>query len=231
MQDGQILEHRLAMLEPAAASNDPAWLEALAAGTATPGGGAAAAYAGAMAAALVGMVARLTVTNKRYREAAAAMQEATTTADTLRTALSVSVSADSAAFAAVLQAARLSHTTPDATAARTAAMEQALHGATMVPLQVARQAIRVLEVAALLADKGNVNAMSDVGTAAHLALAVVQGAVLNVRTNAVAVHDRAVAEQWLHESARLEQQALAAADTVNRLVSCHLASAPEPAKE
>lgn len=233
LHDEQILEHRLALLEHTPASNatTPTWLEALAAGTATPGGGAAAAYAGAMAAALVAMVARLTVTKKQYHEVAAEMQATITRADTLRAALTASVSADSSAFAAVLQAMKMPHHTPDSAAARRTALEHALHGAAAVPLQVARDAMHVLHMAALIAEKGNVNALSDAGTAASLALAAVQGAVLNVRTNATAVHDRGLAQQWLAESLALEQRALDTAATVTHLVSSRMPSAPEQPEE
>ena len=88
-QPEQILERQLAeaATQPAPA---PActFLDALAAATPTPGGGSAAAQAGAMGAALVAMVARLTIGRKKYAEVEAQMNEILNQAERLRRELS-----------------------------------------------------------------------------------------------------------------------------------------------
>src|SRR5262249_6188700 len=113
LEADQVLENRLAEVAEARDENQPgeadsvAFLERLAAGTATPGGGAAAAYVGAMGAALVGMVARLTVGKKKYAEVEAQMQSVVDSADKLRASLTAAVAADSEAFEAVMEAFKL----------------------------------------------------------------------------------------------------------------------------
>jgi glutamate formiminotransferase/formiminotetrahydrofolate cyclodeaminase len=90
---------------------------------------------------------------------------------------------DSEAFDAVLRARRLPQSTPDETAARTAAVAAADLGAARVPLETARACVRVAELAAIAARAGNVNAVSDAGVAGLLAHAAGQGALLNVQIN------------------------------------------------
>jgi glutamate formiminotransferase / formiminotetrahydrofolate cyclodeaminase len=233
LQDEEILEHRLASLEQPLEAGEKAstFLDELAAGTATPGGGAAAAYAGAMAAALVAMVARLSMRKQSNAEVVAVMQTALATVEALRAELTASVSADIAAFDAVMHAYRMPKDVADATATRAVAIERALHGATAVPLRVARAATGVLRVAQTVAEQGNINALADVGTAASLALAAVRAAALNVQTNAAAVHDREAARAWLEAITGLEHQAADTAAMVQRLVADHMPSGPELPRE
>lgn len=216
----QILEHHLAEHNQAQDTGEPSdtFLDALAAGTPTPGGGAAAAHTGALAAALVGMVARLSLGKKRYADVASEMQTVRTVADKLRADLTASVSADIAAFDAVMRANKLPHDSRVDAAARDAAVEQALHEAAAVPLRVARDATQVLDLAVSVAEQGNPNAISDAGSAAHLALAAIRSAALNVRINAASVRDREASQRWLEEITTLENRADKTAETVRRSV-------------
>jgi glutamate formiminotransferase/formiminotetrahydrofolate cyclodeaminase len=216
----QILENRLGEEEAAegqvAAGAGPQFLESLAAGTAAPGGGSASAYAGAMAAALVGMVARLTLGKKKYAEVEAQMQSVLESADKLRADLAAAVRDDAAAFEAVLEAFKLAKDTEAQQAARAEAVEQAYVHAADVPLRTARAAVATLGLAAVAAEKGNVNALSDSGSAAYLAKAALSGAALNVRANAAAIKDREAAAAWLKELSGLEARANDALAAIDR---------------
>ena len=216
----QILENRLGEEEAAegevAAGAGPQFLESLAAGTAAPGGGSASAYAGAMAAALVGMVARLTLGKKKYAEVEAQMQSVLESADKLRADLAAAVRDDAAAFEAVLEAFKLAKDNEAQQAARAEAIEQAYVHAADVPLRTARAAVATLGLAAIAAEKGNVNALSDSGSAAYLAKAALSGAALNVRANAAAIKDREAAAAWLKELSGLEARANDALAAIDR---------------
>lgn len=216
----QILENRLGEEEAAegevTAGAGPQFLESLAAGTAAPGGGSASAYAGAMAAALVGMVARLTLGKKKYAEVEAQMQSVLESADKLRADLAAAVRDDAAAFEAVLEAFKLAKGTEAQQAARAEAVEQAYVHAADVPLRTARAAVATLGLAAVAAEKGNVNALSDSGSAAYLAKAALSGAALNVRANAAAIKDREAAAAWLKELSGLEARANDALAAIDR---------------
>jgi glutamate formiminotransferase / formiminotetrahydrofolate cyclodeaminase len=221
LQPEQIIENRLmeAPAEPApVASAEHGFLDQLAAGTATPGGGAASAYAGAMAAALVGMVARLTIGKKKYAVVEDTMRLIVERADPLRRELTAAVTDDSAAFDAVMAAFRLPKDTLEQQAARQAAIEAAYAQAAEVPLRVARAVADTLALIALAAEHGNANAISDSGSAGHLARAALNGAALNVRANAAVVSDRALAAAWLNALAAEETRAAQALAVVERQV-------------
>jgi glutamate formiminotransferase/formiminotetrahydrofolate cyclodeaminase len=219
-QDTQIFENKLAAMETAKGAGQTAdrFLDSLAAATATPGGGAAGAYAGGMAAALVSMVARLTIGKKKYAEVEPEMQEVIARAEKLRADLTAAVAADIAAFDAVMAAYRLPKDSESEVETREEAIEKAMHGAAAVPLRIARDATSVLGLAAIAAEKGNLNAVSDAGTAANLALASARAAALNVRINAGQTRDGDAARLWLNEIASLEHSATAAFESVSKTI-------------
>jgi glutamate formiminotransferase / formiminotetrahydrofolate cyclodeaminase len=190
----QILEVRLQ--EARQAESATGFLDRLAAPTATPGGGSAAAYAGAMAGGLVAMVAQLTRGKKKYESVHPQMGTIAAQAAALKESLSASVEQDSRAFDDVMEALRLPKETPEQAQVRKAAIERATHRAAQVPLRVAQDAARVLELAAETAALGNVNALSDAASAGLLAGACLRAAGLNVLVNAKSVEDRRAAESW-----------------------------------
>jgi glutamate formiminotransferase/formiminotetrahydrofolate cyclodeaminase len=217
-QPEQVLENRLTdALQSGGADFSATFLDELAAGTAAPGGGSAAAYGGAMGASLVAMVARLTVGKKKYADVEARMNEIVAEADQLRAALSRGVERDAAAFGEVMAAFKLPKDTDDQQAARAAAIEAATRHAAEVPLEAAHMAARVIELAAELAETANLNAISDAGSAGALAGASLHAAALNVKINAASLQDQSVAAGWLtaldglHERARVATQRLHAA--------------------
>lgn len=198
----QILETRLYKAKAQTESESDLFLDDLAAGTAAPGGGSAAAYAGAMAAALVGMVARLTIGKKKYQEVQAEMQSISENADHLRSLLHAAVVEDSNAYTEVMKAMKL----PEGEE-RDETLEAAMQHAAEVPLRVARDAVAIMALAAAVAQKGNVNAISDAGSAMHLAHSSMHAAALTVRINAEAATDREAAQAWLQEIHGLETRA------------------------
>ncbi len=136
----QILEKRLyAALETSetpqpAPTQAPTFLDALAAGSAAPGGGSAAAYAGAAGAALVAMVARLTLGKKKYADVSATMQQLVDEAESLRAALTAGVDKDAAAYTSVMTAGRRIKEIDEQRAARSDAIQGAILRAIGTPL-------------------------------------------------------------------------------------------------
>ena len=220
LQDDQIFENKLAAVEQPVGAGETAdqFLDSIAAGTATPGGGAAGAYAGAMAAALVAMVARVTVGKKKYADVEPEMQEVIAAAEKLRVDLTAAVAADIAAFDAVMNAYQLPKDSEAEIEAREETIEKAMHGAAAAPLRITRDATSVLGLAAIVAERGNANAISDAGSAANLALAAVRAGALNVRINAGSVKDRETAKLWLNEIASLEHSAAATFEAISKII-------------
>jgi len=165
--------------------------EALASGAATPGGGCASALSGALAAGLTAMVARTTAASEKFADRALEMNQVVTEADRLRGELLDLVDEDAKAFDQVMTAFRLPKETPEEQAARSEAIQQGYKAAAEPPLRVCTQSLRVLELAAQVAEQGNPNAISDAGVAALLAAAALEGGALNVQINLGSIKDEA----------------------------------------
>ncbi len=204
----QILEQRLFEVSREAPAGEvpakTAFLDELAAATPTPGGGSAAAFTGAAAAALVAMVARLTVNKKKYESVKDRMWQIIDQAETLRTALTRAVEQDAAAFDAILAAFKLPKDTPEQETARNLAVEQATFHAAQVPLEAARLAVSVMELAVEAAALGNLNAISDAGSAVALSRAALTAAGYNVRINLSGLSNPEMGQPLLDELAGLE---------------------------
>lgn len=173
------------------------FVESIAAGTPAPGGGAAAAVTGALAAALVAMVARLTMGRPKYAAAEPEMYALAGEADRIRARLLALAAEDAAAYAAVLEAAR---GTAGGEADRAARQEQAWRHAAEVPLEVLQLSGEVCQLARRVATTGNPNALGDAAMATSLALAVAEGSHLNLRLNLRSLAGREQAEQMRREA-------------------------------
>jgi glutamate formiminotransferase/formiminotetrahydrofolate cyclodeaminase len=159
------------------------------------GGGAAAAHAAALGAALGEMIAHLVERKAAQENAAAEAREALQELTELRARLSDAVDEDAAAFAEVLGARRMPRATDEERRARANAVEAALKGAANVPLEVARDAVRVGEILETLAELGDPAWLSDAGVGAQLALAAVAGARYNVLVNVGELEDEEFASE------------------------------------
>jgi formiminotetrahydrofolate cyclodeaminase len=148
-----------------------------------PGGGSAAALAGSIAAALVAMVTELSIGRPELAGHEPELRRIGAAAQARRRSLLELAERDAAAYAAVIGARRLERATDAERSARGAAITAATRDATRIPLETAESAVEVLELATQVTPIGNPNAMSDAGVAAHLAVAAVRGALLNVGIN------------------------------------------------
>jgi formiminotetrahydrofolate cyclodeaminase len=148
-----------------------------------PGGGSAAALAGAMGAALVHMVVELTSGRPSASEHEGTLASLRADAARLRDELIDLAELDAAAYDRVVVARRLPRDTEVERAERQASVAAATHDATMAPLQAARAAADVLALAEELAPIGNRNAITDAAVGGMLAATAVRGAALNVVVN------------------------------------------------
>ena len=199
-----------------------AFLDALAGGSATPGGGSAAAIMGAMGAALVSMVANLTLGKKGYEAVEAPMRELLGESEALRKRLAAMVAEDVAAFDSLMAAYRLPKAGEDEKAARSAAIQAGLKAATEAPLACARLCASVVRLTERAVEHGNLNAISDVGVGALAALAALRGAALNVRINAPQIMDRAFVERAESELDALIAECAPLAERVHERVRAKL---------
>lgn len=222
----QILEYHLHKTEaslpalpgPVAFTPTPVqFLEAVAAGTASPGGGSVAALAGSLAAALGGMVARLTIGRKEFSEVEARMQTLAADLDARRAALAADVSRDAEAYQRVMDAFELPRDERELQS-RQEATKAAMIVAGQIPLGVARTALQVLNLLEALARDANPNAVTDAGVGAHMARAAIEASALNVLVNGAALRDSETAEAWRAEVEILCAEANATLARVEALV-------------
>lgn len=202
MRDDQVLEYRLYDESDEVSAVPTSFLEATASNTPTPGGGSAAALAGALAAALTQMVAGLTVGRKKYADVQEDVRAIEADARELREALTKAVSEDSAAYNRLMFALRNTYTDE---AARETAVSNARLETGLVPLHVARLSRRVAHLAKDIVALGNINAVTDASVGAMLAQTAVRASGLNIRTNSKSMADKTVTAAWEAEIARLEK--------------------------
>ncbi|MDD2921703.1 MAG: glutamate formimidoyltransferase [Anaerolineales bacterium] len=202
----QVLESRLYQSD-SPAQPCPSFIEELAAPTPTPGGGSAGAYAGAMGAGLVAMVAGLTIGKKKYAEVEAEMQAVRVVAENLRKELTQAVGDDAASFEVLMATFKMPKDTDEEKSARNAAIVQATLNAAHIPLHVSEDALKVMELALKCAKHGNLNAISDAMSGFAMARAALTAAGYNVRININSLEDTSVGEFMLGELGELEKEA------------------------
>jgi glutamate formiminotransferase/formiminotetrahydrofolate cyclodeaminase len=166
------------------------WIDELAGGGPTPGGGSAAALAGTLAAALVAMVARLTEGRKAYAAVEGQAREILAEAEQLRRELRRLVDEDARAYEGVSRAYKI----PKGDPARAQAIDDALLAAARPPADVVKRARRVLALAQTIEQIGNQNAVSDARVAGMLARTAIDGATENVNANLAGMSDVARAK-------------------------------------
>ena len=162
------------------------FVEQLAAPTATPGGGSAAAATGAMAAGLANMVASMSRGKKAYLQYEKQLSEAIARLSILREELKAAIDGDAESFNTVMKAYKQAKESADADGI----VDSALRQATSVPLGVAEKSREVARIAEILGPITNPNMKSDLTTAIALAGAAIQGALANVEINLESMKDQ-----------------------------------------
>jgi glutamate formiminotransferase/formiminotetrahydrofolate cyclodeaminase len=207
----QILESRLFDIQQSQASTgsnkpEPTFIDQLAAATPTPGGGSASAYTAAMAAALVAMVARLTIGKKKYADVEEKMWSVIEQADVLRGKLTNLVVEDGKAFDDLMLAMKLPKDSEEQKTSRANAIQASTLKAIQVPLKVANKVLNVIKLSLQVAATGNLNAISDAGTSAALCRAALTGAGLNIQINCQGLEDQTQKDAVLKDLAEIQSK-------------------------
>ena len=182
------------------------YLAKAAAGTAVPGGGSVAALNGALAAGLTEMVANLTVGKKGYEAVEEDMKALADKASQLRNKLTAAIDQDADAYTEVMAAYKLPKTTDEETSLRKQKIQDAIKHAALVPLEVARDALAVIDLAGRAIRKGNKNAASDGAVAAMNARTAALAAIYNVKINLSSIQDHSFVEKLAQEVEDLQNQ-------------------------
>lgn len=202
MESVNYSEMALADLLDAFASTDP-----------VPGGGAAAALAGAVGTSLLLMVAGMPRTRTDAPEETADLAEAATRLHPLRDQLLELVDRDSNAYREVVDAYRLPKGTDAERASRKGAIDRAMRSATETPLDTMRACQQALRGAIVVSVNGSRKTTSDAGVGVELLLTALRGARMNVEINLSALDDQQYVARVRAEAAALELDASKDAET------------------
>lgn len=169
--------------EPTSGTSLRAWVDAIAAGTATPAGGAAAAIVAALAASLAAMVAKLTTTKDQYAAAHDQARQAAAWADRARSELLSLAEWDAATFAEFVAALALPRDTDEQRGRREEAKRGALLAGARVQSEVLSLTVQVARTAEAMARSGLASAVGDAATASFLCTAASRSAYWAIRSN------------------------------------------------
>ncbi len=154
-----------------------------------PGGGSTAALCGALSSSLSSMVSNLTVGKKGYESVQTEMNKLSITAQALKDDLLKAIDQDTLAFNKVMSVFKLPKKTDKQKIKKSAAIEEALKEATLIPFQVLKNCVNALELAKNVALNGNKNSISDAGVAGLTAQAGAEGAYYNIVINLPEIQD------------------------------------------
>jgi len=183
------------------------YLARAAEGTAVPGGGSVAALNASLAAGLTEMVANLTIGKKGYDSVAEEMNDIAGKATALREKLTTAIDRDAEAYSEVMAAFKLPKATDQEKESRKQEIQKAFKHAALVPLEVAGQAVKVIDLAGRAIDSGNKNAVTDGVVAAMNARTAALAALYNVKINLGSIEDDEFVKILTREINDLEQQA------------------------
>ena len=193
-------------------------LDAFASNEPVPGGGSAAALAGALGVSLLLMVAGLPKTRTGAPEEAADLSETAARLRPLRETLTSLIDGDSDAYRAVLAAVRLPKDSEAAARARAEAIQQGMRGATDAPLETMRACQQALRGGLIVARNALRSAQSDVATGVELITAAARASALSIDANLVVIKDAAYVERTRRERDLLIEDITADAGEARRLL-------------
>ena len=198
------------------------FLDELASGAPTPGGGSAAAIMGAMGAALVSMVCNVTIGKKGHEAVESEMIAVRDESEKLRLRLTSMVAEDIAAFDGLMAAYRLPKSSEEEKSRRAAAIQTSLRAATDTPLECARACAEVVALSRRAAEKGYAGVISDAGVGVLAANTALRSAALNVYINAPSLKDRDFAAAAMAEVEKLIEHCARDSELVIELVRSRL---------
>ncbi len=182
------------------------FLERTASSAPVPGGGSIAALSAAASASLLEMVANLTIGRKGFEAIENEIKEIAKDAFNYRGKLVQDIDRDSDAFNGVVSAYKLPKDTEEERRNRNRAIQEGLKKAALVPLGVARDAFKLMELAKKLVESANKAAVTDAAVAAIMARSAVLSALYNVKINLVSITDKAFVADVTKQVEHMEKE-------------------------
>lgn len=180
------------------------FVDVLASDAPAPGGGSVAALLGSLGAALCAMVMNLTKGDK-FADVKNEVMAYTKEANELQSFFVTAIDADTEAFTKIMAAFKMAKATEEEKKVRSAAIQEATKGATVLPLSVAEHCLPVMKLAQKVLKVGNPNAASDAKVAIVCAHAAFYSAVYNVEINVGSIKDAAFSGEVTDKVAAMKE--------------------------
>jgi glutamate formiminotransferase / formiminotetrahydrofolate cyclodeaminase len=204
----KVIEYMIEEHGPLAGSTVHGFLSELASSSPAPGGGSAAAFSGACGAGLVSMVCNLTIGKEKYTDVEDDIKQVLRSSETLRKSLTRLIDEDTNAFNEVIAAFKMPKDTEEQKKTRSEAIQKGYQRAANVPLKTARTCKDILDLALVVAEKGNQNSTTDAGVAALMAKAGVESALYNVEINLGSIKDQSFVSKITNEITSLKENTI-----------------------
>ncbi|MCX6666873.1 MAG: glutamate formimidoyltransferase [Euryarchaeota archaeon] len=216
--EGKVIEYMIEETGPLAGSTVKEFLSELASSSPAPGGGSVAALAGALGAALSSMVCNLTIGKEKYAEVQDEIKKVLKKSEALRNKLTILIDKDTEAFNEVMKAFKMPKETEEQRNKRSKAIQEGYKVAASVPLETARTCEEILDIALVVAKKGNQSSITDGAISAIMAKAGVESAILNVKINLGSIKDEKFVKKISEELEKIEKNAADKTDEVMKIV-------------
>jgi len=215
----QILENRLMHLAKSQKEGLEDFIHEVASDSPAPGGGSVAAVAGSLAAALSSMVCRLTIGRKKYIQVEVEMKKVLEESEILQKQLKELIVRDAESFNAVMDARKLSQNNEEEVVRRAKLIQEATKKAALIPLEVMEKSLEVLKLTKVVAEKGNLNTVSDAGVSGLMATSGMEGAYLNVRINLPSIEDEQFVKLTRERAEKIKQEAEVLGQEIRNVVN------------
>ncbi len=180
------------------------FLDETASNSPVPGGGSIAALSAAFSAALAQMVGNLTIDKKGYEQVQEEVKSVAKKANKLKSIFVDYIDKDADSFNEVMNAFKLPKDSDEKIEYRKNTIQEATKKASLVPLDVAREAYKMMDIIKVVVENGNKNAITDAAVATMLARTAVLAALYNVKINLSMIKDAQFVESVAQEVSKLE---------------------------
>jgi glutamate formiminotransferase/formiminotetrahydrofolate cyclodeaminase len=215
----KVIEYMVEETGPLASMKINNFLSELASSSPAPGGGSVAALAGGLGAALSSMVCNLTIGKEKYSEVQEIIKDTLKKSEKIRKDLTRLIDEDTEAFNDVMKAFKMPKETEEQKEKRSKAIQEGYKTAAKVPLETARICERILDIARIVAEKGNQNSITDSAVSALMAQVGVESAILNVTINLGSIKDEKFVNSISTEIKKLKNNANKKAKEIINIVS------------
>ncbi|MEE8565241.1 MAG: glutamate formimidoyltransferase, partial [Candidatus Thermoplasmatota archaeon] len=206
ISDEKIIDYMVEAKRCLISLNIKQFLTELASSSPAPGGGSVAALSGALSAALSAMVCNLTIGKEKYIDIEKDIKISLKKIEKIREQLTDLIDLDTNAFNDVIKAFKMPKKTDEEIERRKNAIQNGYKNAAMIPFKTAKTCQKILDIAQLLAEKGNKNSITDVAVSALMANTGLKSAILNVKINLGSINDKNYVKELSKNLSEIEKQ-------------------------